>query len=238
MTFTSPVTPSQEIADRLRLAITSHATYSPRSRQTAIGLSEVGDPCARKLAYKSLGVDKTNVLTDPWPSISGTAIHAWLAECFGKDENFLVEKRVKATEKLGGTLDLYDIAQGIVIDHKCVGASSMKARVKDGMTQTQRVQLSMYALGLENEGFSPKSIACAFYPLGGGLDALFVASEPYVREVALAAIERHKDLLTVLDIVGIEAIPATPSYLCNWCSWFIPNSTDLKSGCPGQVDVA
>jgi hypothetical protein len=220
------------------MAITAQAAYAPRSRQTAIGLSEVGDPCSRKLAYKSLGTEKTNVMNDPWPSISGTAIHSYLAEVFQKDSNFLVEKRVTAAPGLSGTLDLYDIEQALVIDHKCVGTNSMKARIKDGMTATQRVQLSMYALGLENEGHTPANIACAYYPLGGRLDALHVVMEPYERQVALDAIERLSTLTGALEILSIHQIPATPSTMCSYCSWFIPNSTDLALGCPGQVDAA
>jgi len=236
--FTSPVSPSQAIADRLRIAITQKANYSPRSRQTAIGLSEVGDPCSRKLAYKSLGISKTNVMNDPWPSISGTAIHSWLADCFGEDSNFIVEKRVQAAPGLGGTVDLYDIENGLVLDHKCVGTNSMKARIKDGMTQTQRVQLSMYALGLENEGHNPKQIACAYYPLGGRLDGLYVVVEDYDKQVALDAIDRYRTLIEALKIVDISMVPATPTNMCTYCSWFIPNSQDLSVGCPGQVDAA
>ena len=238
MQFSSPVSPAQAVADRLRMAITAKAAYAPRSRQTALGLSEVGDPCSRKLAYKSLGISKTNVMNDPWPSISGTAIHSWLADCFGEDSNFLVEKRVQAATGLGGTVDLYDISNSLVIDHKCVGTNSMKARMRDGMTQTQRVQLSLYALGLENEGHHPTQIACAYYPLGGRLDALYVILEPYERQVALDAIERINTLHGALEILSIHQIPATPTSMCNYCSWFIPNSTDLALGCPGQVDAA
>jgi hypothetical protein len=220
------------------MAITAKAAYAPRSRQTAIGLSEVGDPCSRKLAYKSLGTEKTNVMNDPWPAISGTAIHSYLAEVFASDANFLVEQRVTAAPGLAGTLDLYDIEQGLVIDHKCVGTNSMKARIKDGMTATQRVQLSMYALGLENEGHTPRSIACAYYPLGGRLDALHVVMEPYERQVALVALDRYRTLLEAVKVISIEQIPATPSAMCSYCSWFIPNSNDLSVGCPGQVDAA
>jgi hypothetical protein len=234
MTFTSPVDLSTAINHRLRSKIIDHSTWTPRSRQTAIGLSEIGDPCSRKLGYKTLGIDKTNTQTDPWPMISGSAIHEWLAECFGTEENYLVEYKVTAAPGLSGTADLFDIANQIVIDHKCVGTNSMKKRIKDGLTQQQRVQLSMYALGFENIGHDVKHIACAYYPLGGRLDGLHVVVEEYDRQVAIDAMERHQTLLAATQVVDISQIPAEPSDLCVYCPWYLPGSTDLGAGCPGQ----
>jgi len=235
--FVSPVEPSQAIADRLRQTITRHAQFAPRSLQTRIGLSEIGDPCARKIAYKITGTEKTNVSTDPWASISGTAIHAWLADCFGTDPNYLVEQKVEAATGLSGTVDLYDIEQGLVIDHKCVGATSMKKRLKEGMTKTQRVQLSMYALGLIKMGYQPKNIACAYYPLGGRLDNLHVVVEPFFIGTAMDAINRMETIEDSLQYVKVDEIPAEPSGLCSYCSWYLPNSTDLRVGCPGDMDA-
>jgi len=240
MKFTSPVSPSMAINDRLRLAITKRSEWTPRSRQTAIGLSEAGDPCARKLAYKIFGIMKTNTQSDPWAMISGSAIHDWLADCFKDqfdgEENplYLVEYPVQAAPGLSGTLDLFDIANKIVIDHKCVGSSSMKKRTANGLTQTQRVQLSLYALGLENEGSRVEQIACAYYPLGGRLDGLHVVVEEYNPQIAFAAIDRMNDLLKATQVVTINEIPATPSEMCAFCPWYLPGSADLTEGCPGE----
>ena len=240
MEFTSPVSPAMAINNRLRMAIIQHSTWTPRSRQTAIGLSEIGDPCARKLAYKTLGISKTNTQTDPWAMISGTAIHEWLATCFADqfdgEENplYLVEHKVTAAPGLSGTVDLYDLHNKIVIDHKCVGSTSMKKRTAQGFTDTQRVQLSLYALGLENEGYRVDSIACAYYPLGGRLDGLHVVVESYNPQIAFDAIARMKDLVTATQNVTINEIPATPSEMCSYCPWYLPGSSDLSIGCAGE----
>ena len=47
---------------------------APRSLQRAIGPSELGDPCDRKLAYRIAGIEPVN-FGDPWPAIVGTSIH-------------------------------------------------------------------------------------------------------------------------------------------------------------------
>src|SRR3990172_1195390 len=48
---------------------------SPRSRQKRIGPSEIGDSCARKIAYRLLETPEMNRVRDPWPAVVGTAIH-------------------------------------------------------------------------------------------------------------------------------------------------------------------
>ena len=230
------------------MAITTRAASAPRSRQSAVGLSEVGEVCVRKLAYKLLDWEKTLLQTDPWPAISGTAIHQWLADCFDDvydgEENklYLVEHKVEAAPGLSGTVDLFDIANGMVIDHKCVGATSMKNRKRDGLTDQQRVQISLYAKGLENQGYEVKQVACAYYPLGGRLDGIHTEVEDYNRDLAEKAIERFeatKSLVFALDVesnpMNWLSLPATPTFGCNYCSWYLPGSTDLSKGCPGEA---
>ena len=240
--FVSPGDDASRLAAELRSIIFNHSANAPRSLQQSLGLSEVGEPCIRKIGYKLMAWEKTNKVTDPWAAISGTAIHAWLADAFGSfPDRFLVEHQVTAAPGFAGTCDLFDIANGVVIDHKCVGATSMKVRKSDGMTSTQRVQVNLYGLGLENAGYTVNKVALAFYPLGGRLDGLHTIVEPYDRELALAAIERIK---TTQDIVwqldpeknpgAWDVLPKTTSRMCLYCPWFLPNSTDPSVGCSGE----
>jgi len=245
--FVAPGDDASRIAAELRSIIFNHSANAPRSRQQSLGLSEVGEPCIRKIGYKLMAWEKTNKVTDPWASISGTAIHAWLADAFDDvydgEENkaYLVEHQVTAAPGYAGTCDLFDIANGVVIDHKCVGATSMKVRKADGMTSTQRVQVNLYGLGLENAGYAVNKVALAFYPLGGRLDGLHTIVEDYDRELALAAIERIK---TTQDIVwqldpeknpgAWDVLPKTTSRMCLYCPWFLPNSTNPSVGCSGE----
>jgi hypothetical protein len=246
--FVTPGDVHQSLADELRMVIGKAAMNAPRSRQSAVGLSEVGDPCLRKLAYKILDFDKTNRSSDPWPSIQGTAIHSWLAEQFADqydgEENqlYLVETPVKAAEGLEGTADLFDIRQGMVIDHKCVGATSMNNAKKRGMTEQQRVQINLYGLGFENAGYEVSKVALAFYPLGGRLDGMHTIVEPYNRKIATDAITRYENLQALVWQLDPENTPAswdllpmTISYLCTYCPWLLPKSRNLTKGCPGEV---
>ena len=241
--FKAPETPAKQLEQRIARIIRNSDSNKPRSLQVNIGPSEVGEPCLRKLAYKLIQVEKVNTFSDPWPAISGTAIHAYLAEMFGETDegDWLVEHRVTARPGLSGTVDLFDIKNGIVIDHKCVGATSMKARKLDGPTHQQLVQLHIYAYGLEQQHHEVKQVALAFYPLGGMLSGLHVWVGDYDRQIALDAMSRMDDLITLLTAVDVEEnpenwaiIPAEPSRMCNYCPWHIPNSDDLTKGCAGQ----
>jgi hypothetical protein len=237
---------ASNLADRIKDVVNNRSANAPRSQQKRIGLSEVGEICVRKTSYKLLDWEKTNPATDPWASISGTAIHSWLASAFEEfPDQYLVEHPVKVTDELAGTADLFDIERKMVIDHKCVGATSMRSRKKDGMTHQQRIQCNLYALGFENEGYAVEKIALAFYPLGGRLDGLHTIVEPYNRQMALDAIARLQDtqvLLWQLDPEGTsknwDLIPTTPSKSCSYCPWFLPFSQDGSKGCPGEVNAA
>ena len=239
---------ASNLADRIRSVVNNRSSNAPRSQQRAIGLSEVGEVCVRKTSYKILDWEKTNPATDPWASISGTAIHSWLADAFSEfPDLYLVEHPVKVTEQLGGTMDLFDIANKTVIDHKCVGATSMRSRKKDGMTYQQRIQINLYGLGIENElGIgSVSKVALAFYPLGGRLDGLHTIVEPYNRQLALDAIQRLEDTQVLLWQLDPEAspknwdlIPTTPTKSCSYCPWFLPFSKDGSKGCPGEENAA
>lgn len=245
-TFVSPATSDRQLALRLSNVVRQASSSSPRSKQTSLGPSEIGEPCVRRIAYRMMGWDRVNGSSDPWPSISGTAIHSWLADAFTADDSteWLVEHRVTARGGCSGTLDLFDVTNGIVIDHKCVGATSMKARKSGGPTMQQIVQLNIYGLGLENQGHIVNKIALAFYPLGGMLDGLHVWIGDYDREIAVEALQRVDDVLTAVTTLDPETnperwqlLPASPSRSCSYCPWFAPGSTDLSVACPGDSSV-
>lgn len=246
MTFTQLGNREYQLAETIRTVINARSNSAPRSKQKKIGLSEVGEPCTRKLAYKMLDIEQTNKFTDPWASISGTAIHAWLADAFSaQPDRYLVEQFVKINDKLGGTCDLFDRQEKMVIDHKCVGASAMKSRKRDGMTLIQRVQINLYGLGMENAGEKVEAVALAFYPLGGRLDGMHTIVEPYNRQLALDAIERIGNVERLINAIDPKVspenfaenfikIPKATSYLCIYCPWYLPNSTDVTVGCEGE----
>jgi hypothetical protein len=122
-----------------------------------------------------------------------------------------------------------------------MGATSMKARKKDGMTHQQRVQINAYAYGAEQMGHEVKKVAIACYPLGGRLDGLYTIVEDYDKQVALDAIERLDGIKALVWQLDVEAnpsawsfIPAVAAYNCIYCPFYLPKSTDLSKGCPGE----
>jgi hypothetical protein len=52
----------------------------PRSKQTALGPSEVGMECQRALAYRLLNTPEKPDPRLPWAPFIGTAVHAAIAE--------------------------------------------------------------------------------------------------------------------------------------------------------------
>lgn len=244
MTFTAPQTPAKQLEFRIANVVRAASHRAPRSQQVRLGPSEIGDPCVRKLSYKLLEVEKLNTFSDPWPSISGTAIHAWLAEAFGTADvgDYLIEHKVTARPGLSGTVDLYEVATGTVIDHKCVGQTSMKKAKLDGPTHQQKVQINIYAYGLKQQGYDVKKVALAFYPLGGMLTGLHCWIDDYDEQIALDAMNRQDDILSLLNVIDVEAnpenwslIPIAPSRNCNFCNWHDPSATDVSKGCAGLV---
>jgi LAGLIDADG-like domain len=111
-------------AHELKGVITRQATLAPRSRQVHLGPSELGIACDRAVVGKLAGLPRTNHVSDPWPSIVGTAVHAWLAQAFLDDNarermlRWVTETRVIPHPEHPGTADLYDAYEAAVVDHK------------------------------------------------------------------------------------------------------------------------
>lgn len=227
----------------LRSAIL-HATHNaPRSLQTSIGPSEVGDECLRRIAYRLTGVPRTNDGGDQWRPTVGTAVHTWLAaalehanDALGAGDRWLVEQRVTITDWLSGSCDAYDLQTGTVVDWKVVGTTSLRKYRKDGPGKQYRDQIHLYGRGLVNAGHDVKHVAICFLPSAGSLGDTIYWTEPYDQAVADAAVTRIETLRLGLRLGATPAsIPGTPvdERRCLWCPWYAYGSGDLAVGCPG-----
>jgi len=248
--FAQPVGLEHRYLAELKGIILDASNNSARSRQTAIGPSEAGEPCARKLAYKMIGVTATNTATDPLPSVVGTGAHAWLADTFTAHNAILgrtrwhVEKRVQCGP-LAGSCDLYDEDTYMVIDHKFPGAAAMKKYIASGPSEVYRIQAHLYGLGFVNEGKRVDRVAIVFYPRGGMLGSSHMWSEAYNPAIAQAAIDRLHGIALAIDLwmastngdiaATIDQIAPTVSRLCSWCPNLVYASNDLSLGCPGEA---
>lgn len=171
---------AQRYAKTLRGVIEDAAARAPRTLQQHLGPSELGVMCDRQVAGKLAALPVTNHVVDPWPSIRGTALHAWAADAFTADNlrygytRWVAEQRVTPHPEHPGTADLYDAAELAVVDHKFLGESSM-VKVRKQPPRKYVVQLLLYGLGYLNLGLPVTRVVLAAYPAtAASLDGMYV----------------------------------------------------------------
>jgi hypothetical protein len=236
--------PDIELLDDLKDLIRHASDNAARSQQTSLGPSEIGHPCARKLAFGLMREPRTNPSGDPLPSIFGTAMHAWLEDAvrtaneFIGRERWLTERKVTVREGLSGTADLFDTDTGTVIDWKCPGTTRMREYKKNGPHETYRAQAHLYGRGYANDGYDVEHVAIAFLPRGGQLVGAHLWREPYDDahvDTILGRVDSTTVLIEALDVEHhperYQLIPATPDD-CQFCPWWSPNPT-LPTHCGG-----
>jgi hypothetical protein len=225
---------------------------SPRSQQKALGPSELGDPCDRRIAYKIAGTAAVNIWSDPWPAIVGTAIHDWLETAINRyqrtvgDRGWRTELRVSPDPMVRGRSDVFNDWTHLVVDHKTTSADKMRKLHKGQPPPPGYIaQVHLYGLGHERAGREVRNVALIFYPRSGWLDDAFVWHEPYNRDIALDALERMYRIgfqLVDLDIEEhperFQLITASPGDNCVWCPFFSKelhrDSAASDKGCPGR----
>jgi len=243
MSYAKLFSDQEEYANAVREVVVQAGIWSPRAGQIQIGPSEVGHKCTRRLAYKLLDWDKPNEMQGgSWAAQVGTAIHAYLADVFAKREGFLIEQRVTIRGNLAGTVDLYDVKNGVVLDWKTTGATKLANYKKFGADKQQIVQVQLYAYGLAQQGADVKKVALCYLPTSGSLTDMVLVMHDYDEQVALDALARLDSIHALLAAADVEAnpeiwsqIPAEPDRLCSWCPYFKPFSKSLVEGCPGDT---
>lgn len=250
-TFAAPAnSPAPLLADLLGV-IHAGAAWAPRSRQTAIGPSEIGQPCKRRMALKILGAPDHNPQADRWASTIGTATHAWLEQTFtednlrrareGGEHRWALEERLQIREGLSGSCDLYDLATDTVVDWKVVGASSLKKYKAGGPGPQYRTQAHTYGLGWLNRGRPVKKVAIVFLPRAGWLADTYYWEEEFQPEVARGALTAMDELIEGMNIAEglgvldemLELLPRDGS-ACVFCPYKTNNpNVGPADGCPG-----
>ena len=232
----------QDLREDLIQAALSSERSKPRSVQTMVGPSQVGNPCDRSLAY-DVAVEQGSVLqfcpellsgtrpeSDPWRAIVGTAVHAWLdlatsgprwmrgvaveAALFDGDYEPLPLSVVR------GHIDLYDTETCTMVDHKVLGRSSTTRLLRDGPPPKYRVQGHLYALGLVRLGLRVDKVAIAAWPRDGLIRDLYVWDEPFDGEFAGSALSRLAQIRGAVraGAGGLGWFSAEPSpSTCRYC---------------------
>jgi hypothetical protein len=240
-------------AGEIRRIVVLAAAHAPRSTQVHLGPSELGAVCDRQVVGKLIREPSTNHVSDPWPSIVGTAVHAWLAAAFEADNRrsgtlrWLAEQRVSPHPDHPGTADLYDAQEQAVVDHKVLGPTSLsKIRSAEGPPVHYVVQLLLYARGYRLLGLPVRRVAIAAYPrTASTLDGLYVWDREYTPADDMI-IEEVLDRTVIRKAVADEIlagrmnlghVPITPDdSACYFCAQYRPQSAyDGGRGCPGTI---
>jgi hypothetical protein len=222
------------------------ASNAPRSLQKHIGPSQVGTPCTRQLAYRMAGVEESRNLNDPWPSIVGTAVHAWIADAMELDNQrriakglpprWHLEQRVDVGFGLTGSCDCFDEETGAVLDWKILGNTQYAKYVKEGPSEEYRVQAHCYGLGYKRAGFDVKRVGIGFFGRAKTLNDLHIWSEPWDINIALKALKRMRE---VQESLGQGAQPldfeAKPGAVCFFCPFKRSADDDACKYCPEEV---
>lgn len=211
---------------------------SERSLQKSIGSSEIGHPCARRIAMSIMEVDKINDTPDPLPSIAGKAIHLWFLGGEGHRgvvnrwnehlgyQRFITERKVNPRLGHGGTCDLYDTETKLVVDLKNPGWPSLRKYKQDDHPGVQyETQLQDYGLGYELAGHEVKGVCIFALPRGGELKDAWWWGSKYDPDIARRAHRRLDDITLLAVDLDVEHhpdrykhIPATPQF-CAWCPY-------------------
>jgi hypothetical protein len=241
-----------QLEGELRRVVRTQAERSDRTLQVHLGPSEIGSECDREVAGKLAGFPRTNHVADPWPSVVGTATHAWLADAFTADgPRWLAEQRVTPApdappEQSGhtGTADLYDIETSTLVDHKVLGRSTHAKLVSHGPGWTYRRQLLLYSRGYKLAGLPVKRVALAAWPRAGStlsglhvwgleLDDETEAETDNLLRVTMP--RRYAQAAALMAGAGLPSVPATPDDHCYFCPFYRPSDPDTHGTCSGRV---
>jgi hypothetical protein len=226
---------------------------NPRAQQQAIGPSELGTVCDRRIGYRVAGVPARNVDFDPWAAVVGTAIHSWMDSAVRAwmvahgSSSWSTETGLSVAEFVEGRADLYSHDHRAVIDYKTVGPDIMRRIRKDGPPPGYQIQTHLYGLGFERKGLQVDKVCLVFLPRAGWIKDMYTWCGDYDRDIALGSLARlqgiaqqilNLNILTNGNEYRWEQIEAAPSNDCGWCPWYDPGR-DLErgadaTGCPGR----
>lgn len=240
-----PTEPARERTERapasaLEMVLGSHIELgtitSDRSLQTAIGASEVGYPCPRRLAYALSGAPVVNH-GDPMRLLVGTGVHLVLEEIHHRLDRGAGRFRTELAtvyRNVPGKADLLDTYLHLLLDWKTCSKERLAKYAKDGAPINHRVQIQIYAAGLRAAGYDIERVGVVFLPYDGALSQIHVweaSPDPTEADAAIDRLEglRGKDPADV---------PAVPDRLCAYCAHYNPRSTDLNRACPGTTKGA
>ena len=207
--------------------------------------------CDRAVVSKMAGEAETGHTGDPWPSIVGLALDAWIKRYFANEnrlngyDRWLTDVRVYPHPLYPGTLDLYDTVTYTVIDLKALGVSTAAKLARSGPSPRYKNQVLLYAWGMRLAGYRVDRVAIVSLPRTKSFLAdIYVWDHVLTEEDDLAVIEllqrtearRRAAQMVLSQQLPIEAVQRTPDgESCHFCGFFrIEAAHDGGPGCPGD----
>lgn len=201
------------VGPELRSVIEDAITNQPRSLQTRIGPSELGTDCVRCLVSKLAGIPEERDAA--WLPFVGTSVHEQLDQVFTqharKTDRYMTETKV-TVGKVGGVeitghADLFDMALGVVVDWKCVGATTLRTAKANGPSPVYRTQAHLYGKGFQDAGFTVQAVAIYYLPRNEpSLANALCWQEPYDRAMAEKAIARADMFAVAIAMLGADQV--------------------------------
>jgi len=193
---------------------------SERSKQRQVGPSEIGG-CRRRVWEKLQGTPITNPDTLVMAANMGTAFHTWIEDRLAGNPRFLLEQK-RTRDGIKGTVDCYDIKQGMVVDWKTIKMNG----VPYFPSKQQRWQVQVYGWLLSEE-YPVRSVCLVGLPRDGTEENILTHVEDYNPEVAQEAINWLRELEDMQD----PPKPEKQRKFCrHYCGYWDPSGV---VGCPG-----
>lgn len=249
---------NEQLLNDIRELIRTADANKPRSLQRALGPSEVGHPCIRRLSYGTVASRKLstapiehglNRFNDPLAAIMGTAMHTWLEDAVRSENQrlgrvrWIPEQKVEIRPGLSGTCDIYDVDTQSVLDWKVPGKSRHDHYKKHGPSNVYRGQAHLYGAGYKNFGLPVKSVGIVFLSRVGGLRDTYLWREDYNQALVdeiLARLDVVDSTIEKLDLMtkpsNFLRVPVTPTNDCSYCNWFSPDPSGPYQ-CAGRKEL-
>lgn len=225
-------------ADTIRELIVAHDASRPRSRQRAVGPSDLSQGCPRRLGYQLLDVEPVKPRTVNLAAWVGTAIHAQMEQATASLDDWATEIRLSADLgdglRLSGSADAYHVPTATIIDYKTVGPSAL-AKYRLATPDNYRAQVAIYGLLAVLSGVQVRHTGIAYLPRNGTLADIHVDVWEWDQDLADRIVADYINLHRAVA-AGPAVLPLLPTGdACRFCPWHLPGHIgDLAEACGGH----